>query len=580
MSVFLFVITLIFLPFNDFEQDPPCGKSEVLKSYDAYGSFKNAYEAYENNQFEKAFELIKVLRKQAENDEDELLKHYVLFLEAELYKENNSHQKAIETFELLLNDQTVNNDLKFFANIGIGDIYISGLGQFHKVPSYYEKAEELIENNSCIARKSLIYSALGNIGLLTRKYKESEAYYKKGLNIFIENADYNEASVNYNNLGNLYFEQYKDNLAMEYFHKALNILTSKDSTNIKTRQRINANLSAVYEAANDHEKALKYLIRANTLRDSIWNADRVWEIAELEKKFAVEQKQKEVEILEIENKVKDQQRKIYLYATLLLLLLLLTAFYFYREKVKTNKIISNQNLELDKLNATKDKLFSIVSHDLRSSVNALKTSNKDLVNSLKTKDIGKLDTLLNTNSSIVNGAYNLLDNLLNWALLQTKQSYFSQEEHRLFFLVEHVAFNYTALLNEKGISLKNIVTKSEKVYVDQESLKIVLRNLIDNAIKFSNENGKIQIYSQPNGNYVDLIIEDNGIGMSNSTQKELLKDTNLLSKRENKEIIGTGLGMQLCRSMIAKNKGMFTIQSELGAGTKMIVSLPKFPQNA
>jgi signal transduction histidine kinase len=147
---------------------------------------------------------------------------------------------------------------------------------------------------------------------------------------------------------------------------------------------------------------------------------------------------------------------------------------------------------------------------------------------------------------------------------------------RLFFIVEQVSYNYKPLLLDKNIDFENTVIKKDIIDADQESLKIILRNLLDNAIKFSNENGSIKVYSRDTSdNFCDLIIEDNGLGMSENTRLELLKDTTLLSKKENEAIIGTGLGMQLVKQMIQKNKGKFNIESELGKGTKMIVSLPK-----
>jgi K+-sensing histidine kinase KdpD len=130
-------------------------------------------------------------------------------------------------------------------------------------------------------------------------------------------------------------------------------------------------------------------------------------------------------------------------------------------------------------------LFSIVSHDLRSSVNALKVSNGKLQESLESKNFAELDTQLH-NSAIANGAYNLLDNLLHWALLQ-KQSYFNKESLRLFFIVEQMVYNYKPLMLDKNIHFENKVLKSDLVDADQESLKIILRNLLDNAIKFSNK---------------------------------------------------------------------------------------------
>jgi signal transduction histidine kinase len=122
------------------------------------------------------------------------------------------------------------------------------------------------------------------------------------------------------------------------------------------------------------------------------------------------------------------------------------------------------------------------------------------------------------------------------------------------------------------------LSKNEHVFADQESLKLLLRNFFDNAIKFSNENGFIKMYTQNNSEtYCDLIIEDNGIGMSDDTIASILKETTLLSKKENERMIGTGLGLQLCKSMIKKNKGKLDVKSELGKGTKFIVSLLKTP---
>jgi signal transduction histidine kinase len=305
------------------------------------------------------------------------------------------------------------------------------------------------------------------------------------------------------------------------------------------------------------------------------NRDKVWEIAEYDKKLAISEKQKELTILEAENKAKEAQRNAVFISAAVLLLLLGVSMYYYIQKVKTNKIISSQNETLDNLNATKDKLFSIVSHDLRSSVNALKSNNKTLINSLQTKNLEKLDGLLASNSSIVNGAYNLLDNLLNWAMLQTKQTYFLIEPHRLHHLVGQVVFNYEALLKEKEITFKNQVSKKAKVLIDKESFKIILRNFLDNAIKFTQKNGEISILSSLEDDYWQVIIEDNGLGMRADKKAELLSESQLLSKKENEDIIGTGLGMQLCKSYIKKNKGKFDIETQFGIGTKIIVSLPK-----
>ena len=479
--------------------------------------------------------------------------------------------------------------------------------KFHHITEYYlayinislSKYDEAIKHLIPLSKKNndeLKYfinsDVLDNLVAcfsLLKQFDKAEFYFlknnqnKKDTLILIDN---------YTNRANLYYyNANKQNLAIEYFTKAyklskqinynLNKISKYDKTDfLKRKRKAIKNMAAVEENNNNYKLALLYRKEYERYHDSINDQNLIYEVAKKEKEFALQQKQKEVDILQVLNELKETQRDIFLYSAIGLLALLGISLYFYREKVKRNKIIASQKETLNELNTTKDKLFSILSHDLRSSVNALKSSNKILIDNLASKNLNALENLLQKNSSIVNGAYGLLDNLLNWALLQTKQQYFHIDKHRLFIITEHVAYNYKPLLLEKELVFENTVSKKEIIYADQESLKIVLRNLLDNAIKFSKPNGSIKVYSRNiSDDYCDLIVEDTGLGMSEETRLKLLEDSVLLNKKEHENVIGTGLGLQLCKSMIKKNNGKFTIESELGKGTKMIVSLPKFSLN-
>jgi signal transduction histidine kinase len=231
---------------------------------------------------------------------------------------------------------------------------------------------------------------------------------------------------------------------------------------------------------------------------------------------------------------------------------------------------------LDELNATKDKLFSIVSHDMRSSVQVLKASNSDLLNSLETGDFSDLGHQLRQNNAVANSAYNLLDNLLHWSLLQTEQGYFYPEPFDLCTIVEQVIYNYKPLMAIKTISYEQHIERGKLVLADCETFKLILRNLVDNSIKFTPKNGTIRIYvRETTTKYCEIVIEDTGVGISQASITELIKENVLLSKKKHEDILGTGLGLQLCKSMIRKNNGLFAIESTEQVGTKMIVSLLK-----
>ncbi|TYP99439.1 tetratricopeptide repeat protein [Tenacibaculum adriaticum] len=446
--------------------------------------------------------------------------------------------------------------------------------QFKKAITYFEDVIDLPEREYELIKKSSIIHNLGLCYLHLKKIPQAEFYLIKSIKIKEQQKDTLALIGTYGNVASLYYEQYKDALAIPYFEKAY--LLAKKTNDFDLKRKATKNMAVVEENRKNYKKALVYRKEMEQWKDSLNDQNKIWEVAKLEKEFAVKEKQKEVNILQVENKLKETQRNLFLYSAAGLFILLGIGTYFYREKVKANKTIALQKENLDALNSTKDKLFSIVSHDLRSSVNALKRSNVTLLDNLASKNIDAIGTLLHKNSAIVNGAYNLL----NYALLQTKQSYFNITSMSLFFITEQVAYNYKPLLLEKTIHFENTVSKSSLINADQESLKIILRNLLDNAIKFSKQNGTIKVYSQNNSpEYCDLVIEDTGFGMNEATRLKLLETNFTLSKKEHEEVIGTGLGIQLCKSMIKKNNGKFSIKSELGKGTKMIVSLPKTQDN-
>ncbi|MBF4517514.1 tetratricopeptide repeat protein [Flavobacterium sp. ANB] len=463
------------------------------------------------------------------------------------------------------------------VKVNLGEIALEQK-EFETALNYFKEVQKLPYKTGYELKNSIILHNIGICYLHLKKFSEAEEYLFRSSKIQEKQKDSLLLIGSYMDLANLYYEQYKDNQAIPYFEKAYHLSKMVNSFDLKRAAAVN--MAAVEENRKNFPLALTYRKEFEQWKDSLNDQNKVWAIAEVEKKFAVKQKQKEVDVLAAENKLKAAERNGFIISSVLLLILFGAGVYFYRQKIRNNKIILAQKNELDELNATKDKLFSIVSHDLRSSVNALKTSNGKLIENLKSKNFSELDVLLHNNSDIANGAYNLLDNLLNWALLQTKQAYFYQESLHLSSIVQHVEYNYKPLMLNKNINYKNNVAASDYVFADMDSLKIIIRNLLDNAIKFSQENGTISIYTRPSSDdFCFLVIEDTGSGMNAATKKELLKETVLLSKKKNDENIGTGLGMQLCKSMIHKNGGKLDIESEENVGTKIIIALQKIKNN-
>lgn len=555
-------------------------QNKVEKELEFYKALKNKVDVYKgsinflkatNFFYEKEWDstLLYSLRCLSEKNIENVYEDYSHFYRGKAFHNKGMFIEAVNEFEEI----SLNFDFYNVVKLHLGELELE-LKHFKKAITYFNEIIDVTKGDFYFIKKGAIIHNLGLCYLHLKQFDKAEEYLYKSVKFQETEKDTVELVGAYGDLANLYYEQYKDDLAIPYFEKAYQF--SKSINNVLLKRNTALNMSVVEENRKNFEKALKYRKESERWKDSLNDQNKIYEVAKRERVFAVQQKQKEVDLLKVRNELQKTQRNIFLYSAVGLLILLGGSLYFYREKVKNNRIITQQKETLDELNATKDKLFSIVSHDLRSSVNALKTSNITLQENLENKRLENLKSLLQNNSAIVNGAYSLLDNLLNWALLQTEKGYFKIAPLRLFFIVEQVAFNYKAILSGKKIAFNINVSKKEIVLADQESLKIILRNFIDNAIKFSEEGGRISIYvEEMNPDYCDLIIEDTGLGMSEETRLKLLEDTVLLHKKEHEDVIGTGLGLQLCKSMIKKNNGKFYIESELGKGTKMIVSLPR-----
>jgi signal transduction histidine kinase len=498
------------------------------------------------------------------------LKDYCHYFRGVSFMQKKLFYEAKREFALV-SDQF---DFYYKVIIDLGEIALKQK-ELKKALQYFQKIEKLPVNGHYDFKRSYLLHNIGLCYLHLKEFHKAEGYLLKSAELKKVEKDSLMLIGSYIDIANLYYEQYKDRQAIPYFEKAYYL--SKKVKSLELKEIATLNMAVVEENRKNFPLALTYRKEYEIWKDSLNDQNKVWAIADLEKKFAIQQKQKEVDVLAAENKVKKAERNGFLISSVLLFMLLGTGVYFYRQKIRNSKIILAQKNELDALNATKDKLFSIVSHDLRSSVNALKTSNTKLMENLESKNYAQLDVLLHTNSSIASGAYNLLDNLLNYALLQTKQSYFYRESLHLATIVQHVEYNYTPLMQNKNIEFKSNVSSSDYIFADLDSLKIIMRNFLDNAIKFTPENGTISIYNRPaSEEFCYLVIEDTGLGMNEPTRKELLKETVLLSKKQNDDIIGTGLGMQLCKSLLRKNKGKLDIESEENVGTRIIIGLPKF----
>lgn len=231
--------------------------------------------------------------------------------------------------------------------------------------------------------------------------------------------------------------------------------------------------------------------------------------------------------------------------------------------------------ELRELNATKDKFFSIMAHDLKSPLSIFALATNTLVKEYENLDKEDLNEYLIDLNDNAQNIYGLLENLLTWSRTQRGKINFTPDIFDIKFIIEGNVQLYNASALEKGVEIINTVTDEIKVYSDSNLINTVLRNLINNAVKFTGTNGKITISVDSNIKNFQINVSDTGVGMSEFVVENLFNlDFNRTTLGTNNEK-GTGLGLIVCKEFVKLIGGEIWAKSKLGKGTTFSFTIPK-----
>jgi signal transduction histidine kinase len=236
------------------------------------------------------------------------------------------------------------------------------------------------------------------------------------------------------------------------------------------------------------------------------------------------------------------------------------------------------NVELQELNATKDKFFSIIAHDLKNPFNSILATSDMVVTHFNVMEPQQILKKVTTISSSANNAYKLLENLLEWAKSQTGLIEFKQER-----TVMNNALVLALEITESGALNKNISVKLElngtiEVFADRNMLNTILRNLITNAIKYTPKGGEIKIQVDSHENHVSVSVIDNGVGIEQAIMDKLFKICEKVSTFGTEMETGTGLGLLLCKEFVEKHDGVLSVETEVGKGSVFKFTLPAFQE--
>lgn len=506
----------------------------------------------------------------------------VRFLKAKILYYKDFYKEALSEYLKLAAIPSL--DINIQSNIypNIGEIYLEQR-QFNKSLEYFNLIQERFFHlyEPAVARKILNNTGVSLLHL--KRFAEAEAKFEKSIAIAAELKDTTALINSFLNTALLYDllydQQVRQKEAWRYLQRALAL--AEKASDLKIRSKVYLNFAILEEREGHFQAALGYRKEYEQLEAQIANRDKIWELAEQDKKIAVQQQEYKLQLLRQENKLRIAelnkrrwQRNSLFILSLFLLSCAGLIYYAYRQTNKRNRIIAEQNDKLELLNETKDQLFSIVAHDLRSPVNHLKINLSYLKDTLARNKIREATALSENIEKISDNTYALLNNLLYWSLGQTGQLSLQAEQHDAQRIISQVAYDFNAGAALKRVSIINEVPEGMPFYADLNTVKIIFRNLIDNAIKYTHANGSITISACNIDNSIEITVQDTGIGMDEKIIQAIHKRDTKRIQQDTAGSKSTGLGLWLVKAMTEKNGGALRITGSIGAGTTIVVCLP------
>jgi len=493
---------------------------------------------------------------------------------------------AIQNYRRAL---ALNASIKNFTSMAIN---YNGLGEIYKTMNRPDSALSNYLKAADLHKKSEFQAiTLSNIAGIYMNYPDSMNkavnYLKQAWTIFNQLGLYQYEAEFKQGIGIILFKQGKYKSAIDAFEQSIE-LNDKYNRGYKIKTTCHNLLSKVYEKTGDYKTGMKHLKLFIQYSDSLAQKEKYEQIATLEKQYETVKKENEINRLQAEQELtliqlrKNKQLKQLGMATAILLLLFVFFVSIkYFEKIKSNQLLREKNelieqseQELRLLNASKNKFFSIIAHDLKNPLHTILgysyLLNKDY--DRFTEDVRR-KFALNIHQS-TNNIFRLLQNLLEWSRSQTGRLNYSPAVIEYQRILDNSLTVLRSLAENKNIEIKAENELELKIFADPFMIETVLRNLINNAIKFTPEGGQIVVSAKNENDQILVSVSDNGIGIPEEDTKNLfLIDSKVKRKGTNNED-GSGLGLILCQEFVDKHNGKIWVESTLGKGSAFTFSIP------
>jgi signal transduction histidine kinase len=535
---------------------------------------------------------------------------FCYLLKGDFDRSLNNYQQSANIYESLKDNHRLVN-----AYMSMGNVFFQSK-TLQKADEYYDRAETIVKQTKDTAQLSSLYAERGMMYDQVQHYDSAINSLQKSIDLSKLIHDDDAVTDNLSNLGLSYKHKKNTAVALQYFDTVLKKYTAEKDLPVDKLAIIFNNIGATQAQAGNYPKAIDafnksidysmqenlegvimenyrnmsdmyagmkdyrlqsiYLTKYHDLKDSLFSSDNKNQLTQLETDYQLEKKNTSLIKQETETSKQKSQRNIFIIITIGTAVLLAALAFFYRRIKQNNSLLQEKNIQINKqkdelqtLNQVKDRLFSVLSHDLR---NPLVTLNGYLSLADNTslapekKEMYKQQT-----QQAVSQTSNMLDNLLVWANMQIRDTRPSITNINVEDCIDDAIGAAKAQATQKNIHIqKNITTTSAAA--DHNIIEIALRNIITNAVKYSHANGHITVSSFRDDLHSFISVKDEGVGMSKERIDELLHNE-AESTAGTKGEKGSGLGLFLVKELLQKINASLSIESEEGKGSNFIIQL-------
>jgi len=436
-----------------------------------------------------------------------------------------------------------------------------------------------IKSDSQNKKNSYLSGFLGGVYRRMNMPDSALFHFQKSLDYSQRIENTNRIAIAEYELGKTYFDINQPDSAKKHITRSYALSVENNYVNLLKDNLFV--LSELAEKEGNTNDAYQYLKGATQLKDSLFNAEKISKFTDLQVKYFNQQQQQENLILKQNNEIqqitiREQKLKIWIFSAFGILILI-TLIFIARSRMKLMKLsrkLENSEKKLKQANADKDKFFTIIAHDLKSPFNGLLglttliSENFDELPPLEMKNL-----LLELKNSAAN-VYALVERLLSWSQIQTGKISYKKEKTDLSKISANVEKQFITSAKNKNISLEQQIEKNTFVIADIESISTVLRNLVSNALKYTNPGGNITISAKQKNNHIAVSVADNGVGIDEAKLGKLFSISEKISEPGTGNETGTGLGLILCKEFVEKNDGKIWAESKPGKGSRFIFTLP------